>query len=156
MKKMFRVFVFLLSLSILVSSLSCVSAGEPAADSGEEPFIDLDLTGMSGTIVYAQVYNLLSDPSPWRGKIIRMTGYYSYYDDAEKGIVYHACVIPDATACCAAGIEFVWEGEHAWPEDYPEAGTDITVTGRLEVYQEDGYNYLHLLDAKLGIVQEQN
>ncbi len=153
MKKMIRIFVFLLSLSILMSGFSCISAGETAADSEEQPFIDLDLAGMSGTIVYAQVYNLLSDPSPWLGKMIRMAGYYSYYDDQEHGIVYHACVIPDATACCSAGIEFVWEGEHAWPEDYPEIGTDIVVTGRLEIYQEDGYDYLHLLDAKLVLNQ---
>ena len=149
MKKMIRIFVFLLSLFILASCLSCVSAGAPDADSEEQPFIDLDLAGMSGTVVYAQVYNLLSDPSPWLGKMIRMAGYYSCYDDQEHGIVYHACVIPDATACCSAGIEFVWEGNHSWPEDYPEIGTDIVVTGRLEVYQEDGYDYLHLLDAEL-------
>ena len=156
MKKMIRIFVFLLFLSVLMSGLSCISVGETATDSEEQLFIDLDLAGMSGTIVYAQVYNLLSDPSPWLGKTIRMAGYYSYYDDQEHGIVYHACVIPDATACCSAGIEFVWEGEHAWPEDYPEIGTDIVVTGRLEIYQEDGYDYLHLLDAKMETITEQN
>ena len=64
-------------------------------------------------------------------------------------MVYHACVIPDATACCAQGIEFIWAGEHAWPEDYPEEAADIVVTGRLELYEEDGVKYLHLVDAEL-------
>ena len=53
------------------------------------------------------------------------------------------------TACCQAGIEFVLAGEHAWPEDYPEPTTEITVTGRLEEYDEDGVPYLHLVDAEL-------
>ena len=53
------------------------------------------------------------------------------------------------SVCCAQGLEFVWRGEHAWPEDYPDETTDITVTGRLEVYQEDGCNYLHLVDAEV-------
>nr|MCR4877168.1 hypothetical protein [Clostridiales bacterium] len=66
-------------------------------------------------------------------------------------VVYHACVVPDATACCAQGIEFVWGGEHTWPDDYPEGGTDIIVTGRLEAYDEDGQMYLHLVDAELMI-----
>ena len=63
--------------------------------------------------------------------------------------MYHACIIPDATACCAQGIEFVWEGDHVWPDDYPEEGADIIVTGRLETYDENGFTYLHLVDAVL-------
>ena len=109
---------------------------------------------MSGTIVYAQVYNLLYDPSPWLGKVIRMTGYYSAYEDTTTKMVYHACVIPDATACCAQGIEFVWEGDHVWPDDYPAEATDITVTGRLEIYEENGISYLHLVGAEVAWEQE--
>ena len=37
-----------------------------------------------------------------------------------RAVVYHACVIPDATACCAQGIEFTLAGDHRWPDDYPE------------------------------------
>ncbi len=111
--------------------------------------VDLDLSGMSGTFVYAQVYNMVSDYTSYLGKVIRMRGYYSFFEDTERNVVYHACVIPDATACCAQGIEFIWAGEHAWPDEYPEEGTDITVTGRLAVYEEDGYMYLHLVDAEL-------
>ena len=78
-----------------------------------------------------------------------MAGYYSFYNDQEHGVVYHACIIPDATACCAQGIEFVRAEACSWPEDYPEEGADITVTGRLEIYEEGGYSYLHLVDAEL-------
>ena len=67
-----------------------------------------------------------------------MAGYYSAYEDKERGVVYHACLIPDATACCAQGIEFIWRGKHSRPADYPDEGTDIVVTGRLESYLEDG------------------
>ncbi len=131
----------LLVLCVLAGSLS----GAPA-----ETAVDLDLSVMSGTVVYAQVYNMVCDPNAYLGKIIRMSGYYSYAENPALGIVYHACIIPDATACCAQGIEFVWAGEHAWPEDYPESGSGITVTGRLELYEEDGVMYLHLVDAELA------
>ncbi len=139
-------------LCLMAAFLSvCIlpGAGAETAGPAEPPVIDLDLSALSGTVVYAQIFNLVSDPDPWLGKTIRMAGYYSYYDDQEQGVVYHACIIPDATACCAQGIEFIWAGEHNWPEDYPEEGTDITVTGRLEIYEENGVSYLHLVDAEV-------
>lgn len=108
---------------------------------------------MSGTVVYAQVYNMMYDPDQYLGKIIRIAGYYNYFDDQAHGVVYHACVVPDATACCAQGIEFVRAGEHAWPEDYPKIGDEILVTGRLEMYEDQGTKYLHLVDAEM-LLQE--
>ncbi len=133
----------------LMTAALFLNAGAEATAPAEPQTVDLDMSFMSGTVVYAQIYNLMSDPAPWIGKMIRMAGYYSFYDDQEQGIVYHACIVPDATACCAQGIEFVWAGEHDWPDDYPEDGTDITVTGRLEAYEENGFNYLHLVDAEV-------
>ena len=111
--------------------------------------VDLDLSRLSGTVVYSQIYNMMYEPETYIGKVIKVSGYYSAYENTERGVVYHACVIPDATACCAQGIEFIWGGEHQWPDDYPEEGTSIVVTGRLETYDEDGYQYLHLVDAEV-------
>ena len=146
------------ALCLIIAALF-LCAGFTAAAEAEDPeeqvMIDLDLSRMSGTIVYSQVYNLLYDPSPWLGKTIRMAGYYNYFDDQEHGIFYHACIIPDATACCVQGIEFVWAGDHAWPEDYPEIGTNILVTGRLEEYEEADGIYLHLVDADMVVEKQE-
>ncbi len=136
-------------MTVVLSLCLFFHAGAEAANPANRLAVDLDMSGMSGTVVYAQIYNLLSDPAPWLGKILRIAGYYSFFDNQEQGVVYHACIIPDATACCAQGIEFVWAGEHNWPDDYPEEGVDITVTGRLEIYEENGYSYLHLVDAEV-------
>ena len=137
-----------MSLALAGCAASGAVADAPAV-TPEPLVVDLDLSRMSGTVVYAQVYNLMVDYEAWLGKVIKMSGYYSAVEDAERGVVYHACIIPNATACCAQGIEFIRAGEHAWPEDYPEETTYITVTGRLAVYEEDGYLYLHLVDADL-------
>ena len=146
MKRNFRTFVLLVLACMLTACLPACAGAETAA---EPVTVDLDLSVMSGTVVYAQVYNLLCDPTAWLGKTIRMAGFYSAFQDQSTGTVYHACVIPDVTACYAQGIEFVRAGEHAWPEDYPEDAADITVTGRLELYEENGVKYLHLVDAEL-------
>ena len=146
-------YAMILMLGLIACALAgCAASGADTAAPAptKAPLaVDLDLSKLSGTVVYSQVYKIASEPEPYLGKIIRMAGYYSAYHDTERDVVYHACVIPDATACCAQGIEFIWEGEHAWPEEYPEEGTDIIVTGRLETYLEDGYMYLHLVDAEL-------
>jgi len=148
MRKTVRNLVLFLIAAVLSVCPFCSMYAE-AETPEEPPIIDMDISGMSSTLAYAQIYNLLSDPSPWLGKTIRMSGLYSFYDDQEHNIVYHACIISDATACCTQGIEFVWAGEHPWPVDYPESGTEITVTGRLEIYEEGGRKYLHLVDADL-------
>ena len=136
-------FALLLLLPLLLLPLPKTAAEAPA----DGPFIDLDLSKMSGTIVYAQILNLLYEPEAYLGKTIRMAGWYNYFNDEANGVVYHACIVPDATACCAQGIEFVWYGEHPWPDAYPEIGTNLTVTGRLETYDDNGTQYLHLVDA---------
>ena len=133
----------LLALCLALASLSAAFA-----ETASEPLqVDLDLSEMSGTIVYAQIYNIQYDPGPYLGKVIRVRGYYSFYREPTNDNVYYACVIPDATACCMQGIEFVWGGEHKYPDDYAEAGVNVTVTGRLEMYEEGGINYLHLVDS---------
>ncbi len=149
MKKTAMILVLCLLCSCLAGcTASTADTAVPAAT--QEPLVvELDLSKLSGTVVYSQVYNMIAEPDSYLGKVIKMAGYYSFYQDTDRNIVYHACVIPDATACCAQGIEFVWAGEHAWPDDYPEEGTDIIVTGRLSKYLEDGYEYLTLLDAEL-------
>ena len=146
MKSVFRALISCFLIAAFTACPVFCTATEPAA---EPAAVDLDLSAMSGTVVYAQVYNLLCDPTAWLGKTIRMAGLYSAFQDQTTGTVYHACVIPDATACCAQGIEFVWAGEHVWPEDYPKETENIVVTGRLEIYEENGIKYLHLVDAEL-------
>ena len=131
---------------------SVVSADEPvspiSAMSGDGyDHIDLDLSSMSGTVVYAQIYNMLDMPDSYLNKVIRVHGALNYYQDDRTGNEYFAVLIADATACCAQGLEFVWAGEHVYPRDYPEPGTEITVTGRFELYEEETFTYAHLADA---------
>jgi len=153
--------VILVLMLCLVSALltACASSGADtaaAAPTAAPLAVDPDLSKLSGTVVYSQVYNMMYEPQAYVGKVIRIASCYSAYEDTERGVVYHACVIPDATACCAQGIEFVWRGEHQRPDDYPQDGTDIIVTGRLESYYEDDLQYLHLVDSEVLRQNEAN
>ena len=111
--------------------------------------VDLDLTRMSGTMVYAEVLNIMMDPDAYVGKTIRMAGLFSAWEEELNHQMYYSCVVEDATACCGQGIEFVWAGEHEWPDDYPVLDSEIEVTGVFDRYEEFDTVYYHVRDAVL-------
>ena len=119
---------------------------DPAgAASGE---IDVDLTALSSTMVYAEVCNMMVDPEPYVGKTVKMAGLFSSFHDEANDKYYFACIVMDATQCCAQGIEFVPEEDLRFPEDFPKEEDEITVTGVFDTYEEGGYKFCTLRNAK--------
>ncbi len=110
--------------------------------------VDIDLTAMSSTMVYSEVYNMVTTPQDYLGKIIKMKGTTDHYIDEQTNRHYYSCIIQDATACCAQGIEFILADKKT-PDDYPETGDKVTLVGKFGVYKEDGYFYCTLSDAQL-------
>ncbi len=117
------------------------------ADSAEG--IDVDLTVLSSTMVYSEVYNMMVSPEQYIGKTVKMDGLFAYYHDEAAGNYYFACIIQDATACCAQGIEFVLTDEYTYPDDYPAANAEICVVGVFDTYEENGNTYCTLREARL-------
>lgn len=116
--------------------------------------VDIDLTEMGSDMVYATVYQLMVNPETYKGKTICMSGSYyaTYYEPTSK--YYHYCVIQDATACCSQGMEFIWgDGNHEYPDEYPNENAEIRVTGIFETYQEEGDPniYCRLKNATLEV-----
>ncbi|MCC8016681.1 MAG: hypothetical protein LIO43_04855 [Clostridiales bacterium] len=110
---------------------------------------DVDITKLSSTMVYSEVYNMMYAHDDYVGKTVKMRGQFAYYEDPETKAQYFACIIADATACCSQGLEFVLAGEHTYPDDYPELGSEITVTGTFELHEEGNFQYCQLADAEM-------
>ena len=140
-------FVLLLALCACGSGAAGDAAtdGSAAADPAATAAVDLDLTQLSSTLVYSEVFNIMTDPDAYIGKTIRMEGecLSAYYEPT--GLTYYSVVIQDATACCAQGIEYVLSDGQSYPAD----GGDATVVGRFESYDEEGTVWYHLVDARL-------
>lgn len=128
---------------------SSPSQQDEAAQSAQKSAdgIDVDLTQMSSTMVYSEVQNMMLKPADYVGKTVKMQGAFSVSEIGENR--YFACIIKDATACCAQGIEFDWAGDHSYPADYPKDGSDITVTGEFTTYNEGQQQYCQLKNAEL-------
>lgn len=124
----------------------------PAADAGD---VDVDLTTLSSTMVFAEVSSLVYDPIPYLGQRVRMEGIFSvdhaYTMEGEVDLSqnYFYCIIEDALACCAQGLEFSLAGDYAYPEDYPAEGDTIRVVGTVEFFEVNGFRHLRLGDAVL-------
>jgi hypothetical protein len=110
--------------------------------------VDVDLTKMTSNMVYAEVYNMLVNPEAYIGKTIRMEGLYTVFEDEETGEVYHGCIVQDATACCASGIEFRSAKELVYPDEYPWEGEEILVIGVFDTYLDGEDLYCTLTDAE--------
>ena len=76
-----------------------------------------------------------------------MDGLFAYYRDEATGKYYFACIIQDATACCAQGIEFVLTEDYTYPDDYPEVNAEICVVGVFDTCQEGNCTYCTLRNA---------
>lgn len=109
--------------------------------------IDVDLTRLSSTMVYSEVNNMMTAPESYVGKVVRMNGKLAVYKYPERN--YYTCIIKDATACCQQGMEFLWAGDHKYPDDYPNEGDNIIVTGVFDIYYEGESKYVQLKDASL-------
>jgi hypothetical protein len=118
---------------------------ETAAKSG----YDVDLTQLNSSMVYAQVYDMVANPDNYMGQRVRAKGPFSYFKDEQTGNEYFAVLISDATACCSQGIEFVLDGDHKYPEDYPALETEITVSGEFNYYKEGVNTYCQLINAQI-------
>ena len=129
---------------------------EPEQTQTSADGVDVDLTVLSSTMVYSEVYNMLyNDPAHYFGKTVKAKGTFSLYQLVTDGVlqpdpVAYACIIADATACCAEGMEFVLEGDYTYSDDYPELGAEITVIGEFQSYEENGMTWYHLVNARLA------
>lgn len=109
-------------------------------------YVDIDLREMSATMIYSEVFNMMMNPDEYSGKKIRIFGMYTHYHSPDDKY-YFACIVKDATACCAQGLEFVLNDSYVYPDDYPVDGDEVVVTGIFETYEEGNYVVLHLKDA---------
>ena len=107
-------FIALSIALLLLSGCSSNSSAQPTAS--ESPVLEavsenpaptgssggmLDLTKLSSTMVYSEVFNMLASPDSYVGRTVKMTGTAACLANPENSKLYYACIIADATGCCA-------------------------------------------------------
>ena len=107
----------------------------------------IDLTTLSATMVYSEVFMMMREPEDFIGKTVKMKGLFNYYHDEDSDISYYSCIIQDALACCSQGIEFELSKDQSPVE--LTVGDTICVEGVFDTYVEGKNIYATLRDAKI-------
>ncbi len=165
-----KLWVALLSVGLMLTAVSCGQANtkepvveqeaiedespeteptEPEPVEKESSDVDLDLTTLTSTMVYSEVFNMMMEPDSYVGKSVRISGTCNIYIDPNTKNVYYSCIVKDATQCCAQGLEFVLDPDKYSDADYPAMDDEITVTGTFATYEEGDRQYLTILDSVL-------
>ncbi len=156
-------FVVALILFLCLSSCSYKQADTASGISSSDPAnsavdkVDIDLTGFSPNMLYAEVYNMGVSPKDYIGKVIKITGEFAHFPELDKdGNPFSdkeilVCIVSDAMACCAMGLEFVPEEGSSFSENYPKDGTKITVTGVCDIFIDKSgfFTVIQLNDAHI-------
>ena len=153
-----KIIAIILALVLALSFVACSKNSDKNDNSNSESTtkatettteaksVDLDLTQLSSTVVYSEVYNMLITPDDYKGKIIKMKGQFNQYTDDETGKIYNSVIIPDATACCQQGLEFELSDK---TNPNFEQNTEITVVGTFDTYSDGKFLYCYLKNAKI-------
>jgi hypothetical protein len=149
MKKKYLAWMAIVMIALTGIFTGCGSSADEAAKEEKASQVDVDLTQMSSTMVYSEVFNMVNEPDDYLGKMIKMEGTFALYYDENTGKDYYACIIQDATACCSQGIEFELSEDYKNPGSLMTEGDTVTVVGEFDQYTEGDLVYYTLRDADL-------
>ena len=110
--------------------------------------VDFDLTVMSPTMVFAQIFDLMYNADNYLEKTFKINGNHQIFPHIETGEDISVIIIYDALGCCPQGIEL------RFPEsiEVPENLSDIIIKGELKVEFIGEYRYLYLAVSTLEIL----
>ena len=108
----------------------------------------IDISTYGKNMAYAEMYNLYGHLDEEMGKTLKITGIFEYVDQEEPIFL---CIIQDQMGCCGIPVCFDPEDVYTYPEDYPERGEEITVSGTIQKKKnEKGYDELYLSNTLMN------
>ncbi len=103
----YKIFIIILVVVLSFGVVCTVSGcGDPYSSLVDES-VDIDLTAMTETVAYSQIYKVYSSPTYYVGQTIKVEGYVYV-----SGSSYYICVL-DATKCCTVKVQFDANGSLA-------------------------------------------
>ncbi len=132
----FKILIFAL-LMMIFTACSSTSTSEVETQKETEEVKSYDLTQMSSTMVYSQIFDLVTDPNKYLNSNFTVQGSLLNSEDANTGEMFYALLIVDATSCCAQGLEL------SFPEDMelPEMPMGATIVGTIGVKTVGDYDF---------------
>ena len=110
---------------------------------------DSDTIVIEDKVFIAMLSDIYANPDNYMGKTITLSGMFDIFNDEQSGKIYYSVYRNDTAGCCSSGIEVDFDGN----SDYklPEQDQNVTATGVLDSYEENGQEYLVLHLSELTI-----
>ena len=128
----------------MAAGCSNEASSAPVGIATEAEGIDVDLTMLSSTIAYAKVNSIMEKPDEYLGQTIKIRGPFDAFYYERTGVYYSYVLIEDIAACCMQRMEFIVNGQHTYPDDFPEKETMIELVGVFGSYDELSNTYYYL------------
>ncbi|MCL2740695.1 MAG: hypothetical protein FWE70_01100 [Oscillospiraceae bacterium] len=138
------------AITLPVAILSLIAIFFALGCSPTDGSVDIDLTALSGTLTYAKVYDMMNNPSGYLGKTVKASGPYVTSDYG--GGLYHFVLVEGIDSCCPEGLMFIWDGDHPYPESYPEEMTEIEIVGVFRSYGGFDFEYYYFDVGELSVL----
>ncbi|MCL2639037.1 MAG: hypothetical protein FWD48_11790 [Oscillospiraceae bacterium] len=144
MKKILALFLCLMLISGCTENGGSENPPEVDADMSVDVDVDVDFTKLSSTMVSAQMDIIMQNMQAYVGQTMKIRGnYYPLFWEVNNEFLHF--IIIECSSGCDKLFEFVWNGEHIYPDDYPPEGTFIELPGVFGV-DEEGFPYLAVDD----------
>ena len=113
--------------------------------------VDFDLSNMNFTMISSFFFQMLVESEKYENKIFKIKGKFQSFENEEdaSALPYFSVIMNDQTMCCQEGIDFIWEGDHKWPQDYPQQNQEITIIGKYIITEVDGITYNYILASDI-------
>jgi hypothetical protein len=129
------------------------SESENSTSIEPDPRVDVDLTVMSSTMVFAEVNRIVTDPIGTLGNKIKAEGAFDIFTDEDADQNFYYIIIFDALECCQEGLEMIFPESYTFPEDYPSQDEEIEVIGTLSSHNDYGVEYYYLSVEEINVLQ---
>lgn len=133
-----------------VTDADVVEVTQEAVDTEATEHVDeIDLTGMSPTMLFAEVVNMTRTPKQYEGATVTLKGGLMILAiDEETGVGSYSCYVEDATKCCQRGIGFTID--HPLDDmSILVEGSEVVIKGTFEIYEMAGHNFVRIADCEI-------
>jgi len=121
------------------------SSGTQKGSTPESDFDGIDLTLLSGTVLTAQLNIIRMELDKYLGSAIKISGTFAaFYNEENDELHTYVFTYMDLAMCCTEGMEFRWNGNHQFPDDYPQEMSAIEVIGVLKSYENQGSRFCYI------------
>ena len=143
-----RTLSFILTLMLLAVLISGCGNSNEGDSSGND--IDVNLSTLSATMLFAEIINIMNRPEDYLGQVIKIHGEYFNYYHEENNQYIHFVLVFDEMDCCEQRFQFRVNEDFGSPEELFEIGEGIEIIGVFQSYDGEGLGGYYLAVEELN------